>query len=422
MAGTAAGTRVGVAGQFGRGAVAAFAAALLLLLLTPLMTGPARAQLDDIFTVRVPVDKTADTASNARVQALAEGQRLALRRVFERIVLPEDMSRLPRVNERTIEGLVQAFEVDKERTSPVRYLAELTFRFRAGDIRAMLQQAGVRFAETRSRPVVVLPVLREGQAVQLWEETNPWRRAWAELPVADGLVPIIVPIGDLTDADAIDAAAAVAGDKDKINAIMQRYRAGEVIVAIVDPPPRTQPRAGLKLAAIRHGTALGEEVQGLVPETGVFRAAGTPEEQLAAAARDMALRIEAVWKRGNVLRFGQEQQIAVNLPLQGGLSDLVVARQRLGEIPTVRRVEVSAFTRQVAHLVVTFSGEPQQLQSALSQRDLTLTTNGAEWQLAVVQPQAQSAAPQSAAPAPAPPPAPAAPPAQAAPAKPPGSQ
>jgi hypothetical protein len=370
----------GLAGHQRRGTITAFAAALILLLLAPVA---ARAQLDDVFTVRVPVDKTADTASNARAQALADGQRLALRRVFERIVLAEDMSRLPRVNDRTIEGLVQAFEVDKERTSPVRYLAELTIRFKAADIRNMLQQANLRFAETRSRPVVVLPVLREGQMVQLWEETNAWRRAWAEMPTPDGLVPIIVPIGDLTDADAIDASAAAWGNKDKLNAIMQRYRAGEVIVAIAELPPKAQPRAGIKLTATRHGTALGEAVQGLTPETGVFRAAGTPEEQLTAAARDMAQRIETIWKRTNVLSFGQEQRLVVTLPLQNGLGDLVEARQRLADVPTVRRVEVNAFTRQMVRLIVTFSGEPQQLQSALAQRDMTLSADGADWLLVV---------------------------------------
>ncbi|MCK6451102.1 MAG: DUF2066 domain-containing protein, partial [Alphaproteobacteria bacterium] len=242
------------AGQSRRGAIAAFAAlAVALWLGAP--AAPLRAQglgqADDVFTVRVPVDTTANTAANARAQALADGQRRALRRVFERIVLTEDMARLPRLNDRAIEGLVRALEVDKERTSAVRYLAELTIRLKPDEVRGLLQQAGLRFAETRSRPVLVLPVLREGDNALLWEETNRWRRVWAEMPAPDGLVPIIVPIGDLTDGETIDAAAALAGDEGKLAAIMQRYRAAAAIVAVAEPPASPQPRAPLRLAVTR---------------------------------------------------------------------------------------------------------------------------------------------------------------------------
>ncbi len=391
------------AGQSRRGAIAAFAAlAVALWLGAP--AAPLRAQglgqADDVFTVRVPVDTTANTAANARAQALADGQRRALRRVFERIVLTEDMARLPRLNDRAIEGLVRALEVDKERTSAVRYLAELTIRLKPDEVRGLLQQAGLRFAETRSRPVLVLPVLREGDNALLWEETNRWRRVWAEMPAPDGLVPIIVPIGDLTDGETIDAAAALAGDEGKLAAIMQRYRAAEAIVAVAEPPASPQPRAPLRLAVTRYGAPPGEDARGpLAPEGGVFRAAGTPEEQMAAAVRDVAQRIENAWKRANVLRFGEEQQLAAILSLQGGLGDLVEARRRLGEVASVRRVEISAFTRQMARLIVTFSGDPQQLQAALAQKDMTLTAGAPDWQLAVIRPASQ---PEAAAPAPAP--------------------
>jgi len=84
------------------------------------------------------------------------------------------------------------------------------------------------------------------------------------------------------------------------------------------------------------------------------------------------------------------------------LRDLVEARQRLGELPAVRRVEVSAFTRQMARLIVTYSGEPQQLQAAAVQKDMTLTPDAPDWQLSLARPQPQAA--------PAPPPPPTGPP------------
>lgn len=385
-----------VDGQFGgarrgrfpmRLGLAAMLAALGGLLL---VARPACAQGDDVFTVRgVAVDATDQTAAAARVKALAEGQRRALRHVFERIVLAEDLARQPRLADRQIEALVQALEIDKERTSAVRYLAELTVRFKPDEMRGLMQQAGMRFAETMSRPVVVLPVYKSVQgaqeAVLLWEDDNPWRRAWAGLPAGTGLVPLIVPIGDLTDADAVDAAAALGGDDAKLGAIAARYRAGEVIVSVLTArdDPRTKamllqyqtvrPRQG-QTAADTAAAALAPERPIVVPPAAAL------DERLAALAREQARAIEEQWKRSHVMRFGEEQRLSLSLPLSG-LGDLVEARRRLSELSAVRRVEVIALTRKVARLSIAYAGDPEQLRAAVLQKDMELLPDPPDWQL-----------------------------------------
>jgi hypothetical protein len=353
---------------------------------------PASAQSDDVFAARgVPVDATAETAAAARIRAVAEGQRRALRIVFERLTLAEDVAKLPRPNDRQIDALVQAFEVDKERTSAVRYLAELTVRFKPDDMRALLQQAGVRFAETASRPVVVLPVVQLPKpaganappppAPVLWHEDNAWRRVWAEQPGNLGLVPLIVPIGDLADAEAIDAAAALAGDQAKLAAIAQRYRAGEVIVSVLtrSEDPRSKATV-LQVSATRY--RIGGSSDAVIPETRpvTVPATGNPEDRMAAFARDQVRTIEDQWKRSHILRFDQEQRLGIVLPL-AALEDLVEARRRLAEVSGVRRVEVTAISRKQARLSVTYSGDPEQLRLAAQQKELMLSAGATEWQL-----------------------------------------
>src|SRR5260370_39111716 len=172
----------------------------------------AASTADDIFTVPdIAVDATANSALAAREAARIDGQRRAFGVLIERLTLAADRGRVPRLSDQQLTELVRDFEVANERSSAVRYLAAYTFRFRAGDVRRLLADAGVPFAETVSKPVVVLAVLRRCESAPMWDDPNPWRGAWADRQVAAGPVPFLLPLGDAADVPAIGAEPALAG-------------------------------------------------------------------------------------------------------------------------------------------------------------------------------------------------------------------
>src|SRR5258708_10237993 len=155
----------------------------LLALILSLAAAPGWAQAvrdSGTFTVRnVAVDRTASTAAAAREAALVDGQRTALRRLFERLVPRSEYRRLPNLPDSRISDVVENFEVQSERTSAVRYIASLTYRFRGDDVRNLLRNANIPFAETYAKPYLVLPVLRDHGGALLWDDRNPARAAWA---------------------------------------------------------------------------------------------------------------------------------------------------------------------------------------------------------------------------------------------------
>ncbi len=180
----------------------------------------------------VAVDTTAETAAKAREKALANGHRAAFERLMSRLVprtLRQDESE---ATADRITQLVRSFGVDQEKTSAVRYLATLRFAFDRDGVRRFLREAGLAFAETRSKPVLVLPVLRRAGVYLLWDAQNTWRRAWSALPPPDGLVPYIVPRGDLADINDISADQAVRGRQDRLDVILARYGATDAILAL----------------------------------------------------------------------------------------------------------------------------------------------------------------------------------------------
>jgi hypothetical protein len=341
-------------------------AALVILAL------PARAA--DVFTVGpVPVDVTGKSAAQAREEARVEGQRRAFQMLVERLTLASDRARLPRVDDAMLNNLVQDFSVANERSSAVRYLADLTFRFRPEPVRRLLRGAGIPFAETPSKPVVVLPVLVADGGPVLWDSPNPWRDAWANRRAQGGLVPFIVPTGDLSDLAAVDAPQALAGDKASFDKISQLHGNGDALVTTA----RARGAGVYETVTTRYGAGGGP--QGL---TQTWRAnQGESEEALLARAADgVAAAVEDVWKQENLLRFGQAARLAVSVPVSS-LDDWVGVRDRLAGIAAIQRADLVALSRNEARLELVYVGDPAQLKLALAQRDLDLEEGNPNWTL-----------------------------------------
>jgi hypothetical protein len=347
-------------------------ALLALAVLACVVGGPARAdERDEVFSVKdVMVDATSTTAAQAREQALAAGQREAFRRLLARLTLKRDQAKLPKPDATALVDLVQGYEVQEEKNSPVRYIATLTYQFKRRAVEALLRDAGVPFAETPSKPVVVLPVLRDGDSALLWDDPNPWRAAWANLPPSQGLVPFAVPLGDITDLADVTTQQAIDGDQEHLRAVAQRYGAGSTLVAVatLHKDADGNPTA-LDLALSRHGLGI---VQPVAVESVAATAGEAPEALFARAARQAESEVTERWIEDNLLHFDQVQDAVASVPISG-LEDWLKVRQRLDQVALVSRAELVSLTRSEAKVDVRYLGDAAQLKLALAQHDLLLT-------------------------------------------------
>jgi hypothetical protein len=348
--------------------------------------GMAAAQLEtSAFTIRdVSVDRTAATAAAARDAALLEGQRTAFRRLLERLVPRSEQRRWPNPSDARLGDLVENFEVQTERTSAVRYIATLTYRFRAEEIRSLLRIASVPFAETYSKLYLVLPVLRREGLTLLWDEPNPWRAAWNGSPALDGLMPIRLPLGDLADISEVNAEQAARGDAARLAPLMARYGAAGVFVADATLEAGAGGRPVLQVAVSHIGGAAGDQtvIESFTAEAGEEEAA-----LMARAVRGTARAIEERWKSEQLLQFGREAKLTVTVAY-GTIGDWVAIQKRLAELPHVRRTEIISLSRSEAVVDIAYLGDENQLRLALAQRDLELTAaplapSGIPWRLSL---------------------------------------
>ncbi|HEX6978160.1 MAG TPA: DUF2066 domain-containing protein [Alphaproteobacteria bacterium] len=325
----------------------------------------------------VEVDRTAASATLAREAALAEGQQMAFRRLLERLTLRADHPRLPELSAAGVADLIENFEVQAERSSSVRYIATLTFRFNPEGVRAVLRRAGIPFAETRARPMVILPVFRRGDGAVLWDAPNPWFDVWRGVPARDGLQPLVIPLGDLGDIGAISAEQAMQGAVDRIDAIARRYDAGGAIVveALLDGP--ADRRTTVEVATTRFDGAAAEQT---VVESYVARPDEDEAALLARAAVETARLIEERWKSDVVLQFGKQAVLTANVSF-AGVEDWVMLRRRLAEAAVIRKADILSLSRGRAQVELHYIGTESGLRLALAQKDLLLERDGAGWEL-----------------------------------------
>jgi hypothetical protein len=348
-------------------------AALLLFVAATVGGAPAPAQTlalgeAEVFTVRdVAVDVTAATAADARAKALRDGQAEAFDRMLRRLTRRSDHNALPRTDAEAAAFLIQGLEVANEKTSSVRYLADLTVRFKPDEVRRLLRQTGVPFAETASKPLLVLPVLKSRVGLLLWEAANLWRTAWTELKIQRGLVPMIVPLGDLADIADIDAAQAMLGEAAALAAIVQRYQAGSALVALATLSVRDDGLVVVDVVTSRPDTST-ETSASLT-----FTAVSTDEvaDLMATAAGETAAAVEDGWLERHLLRFDQSQGMKLAIPMRS-LEEWISVQRKLRSITIVSRVDLRVLRRDAAEIEIEYFGDESQLTSALAERALEL--------------------------------------------------
>ena len=332
-----------------------------------------------VFTVlNVAVDATAKTASTAREKALANGHRDAFARLLARLVPRNLHKKKIEASIDQITQLVKNFGVDQEKTSSVRYLATLRFAFDRHNTRVFLRKLRLPFAETQSKPVLVLPVLRRAGVYLLWDAQNTWRKAWSSLPRPDGLMPIIVPKGELADINDISADQAVQGNQDRLDVILARYGATDAILALAAIDTRSFGNTPVVQVSITHfGTRHGEPTTVLDV---MAKPGASITDTISAAAPHAVFQIEEDWKLNNLLRFDLPQELIAITPLDN-LSDWVLMERRLSEIAFVEASELLALSRLGATVRLRYFGNPKQLSLALLQRNVRLAEDDKGWTL-----------------------------------------
>ncbi|TVR80112.1 MAG: DUF2066 domain-containing protein [Rhodospirillales bacterium] len=351
------------------------ALSLLVSLLALVLAATAAAET--IAVTDIAVDVQAETAAAARDAAIVQAHRQAFRQVVAEL---SPGTAVPEVSDDRIASLVRDFSIVQERSSAVRYLGTFEFRFDAAAVRRLLGQHDLPVAAPAD-PVVVVPVYRAGDVMTLWDEPNPWRRAWAAAQTDGALVPTMVPLGDLADVTTIAPEEALAGDLTRLTTLAGRYGAAAslVVTATTDADPPAEGET-VTVSATRFG-ARGADFR---TERTLRRDTGESAEALfgravAAVKEDL----KSWWSAGDrLVASGPASVLAVRIPVEQ-LRDWVNVRRRLSAAAAIQDLDVVVLTRQEVRVNLRYVGDIDQLVASLRQADLDLADDpdGAGWTL-----------------------------------------
>ncbi|MFL5267978.1 MAG: DUF2066 domain-containing protein [Stellaceae bacterium] len=366
----------------------AFALLLSLVAMLPASSAQAEAA-NEAYSATVKVDAIADNAAAAREAARIDGQRRALAAVIEHLSASAD-AKPPKLDDKTITDMVDSFEVANERMSAVRYIADYTFHFKPSKVRRLVRVVEPTAAETAAKgpadggakaagesggkPIVVLPVYKDGADLSLWDDPNAWRSAWAQRSGGSEPSRLLLPLGDANDLAAIDAEKAEAGEPQALSTIAQRNGGAETVVALATSRRPDGQLAGLDVKIKRYRSGRLVDVQGssFDAQTGESEA-----EFLQRAADAVALAVES-GARGQ--RSDRQASLAATIPLTS-LGEWVQVRSRLAGIDAIRRVNLLSLSRQEARIEVKYVGSPDQLKSSLAAVDLNLDGGDPVWRI-----------------------------------------
>lgn len=338
----------------------------------------AAAAADPYRVEGIAVDVSAANAVAAREQAIQQAQREGLRRLLQRLTAPEDAGRLPAVGPLRLPEYVRSFEIADERVAPTRYLATLNVAYQAPAVQRLLDERGIAYVAEPSRPILVVPAVRDGGRLVLWQEEGPWRQAWGSAVSAAPFLQLVLPLGDLDDISALSPEQAAARDAAAFGRLAQRYDAENAVLAVAQPtqaPDADTPAA----IAVELEPVSGDELpSGRITLTSRPPAAGKDiwSETAAAAAR----RLEETWKSRRLLTGGATSTLSLVVPITD-LAGWVHIRRQLDSLPEVRQVRIDSFARDRAELTLIYAGDVARLQDALGRRGLVLSSENEKWQL-----------------------------------------
>lgn len=335
-------------------------------------TGTPRAEAADIYRVTgVHVDETAASATEARNTAQANGQSRALGILLRRLTLPEDWASLPAADSDFTQRAVSSFQINNEKASSTRYIADLSVAFQPAVVKGALAQRGIAYGEVQAKPTLLLAVFEKPGLRVFWEDPNPWREAWNRLDLGNAMTPVILPLGDIEEFGMVTTAQAVSGDRAALSALAARYGASDILVAYATAD-----------ASSTNVTVSLKDYQGDgAPVTSSKSySGGDIDAALDAAAAGTLDTLSLAWKRSTIVRGGVGGDLLAVAQFTS-LGEWQTIRNALSSTPYVADMEVHGISANGAEVALTYKGDTTKLAESLGEKNVTLAQSPSGWLL-----------------------------------------
>ena len=133
------------------------------------------------YEADVSVDVTAKTVTEAKQKAISKAMRDGLNEVILGISTEDSVKEVNKLNDNQLQHFITGVMVLKEKTSDVRYIADLRISVDEKILKAYMAENNLPIALSETQEVIIIPVLeKEDGTLDVWGDENFWRQVFVE--------------------------------------------------------------------------------------------------------------------------------------------------------------------------------------------------------------------------------------------------
>ena len=193
---------------------------------------PAHAA-EPLFISEAKIDVMGQNAADARALGMKQAKREALDALFKKFVPEHKSSIMDGLSDKRIEKLVRKVELADESEDGNRFRAIVKISYSAAmfnDLITKKIEAVESDQQLLTTASLVLPIFETSDRLYLFESTNPWAKAWANIARNIGRGQLITPYGDGVDHSMMSAREAEKADFRSFSPLRRRYGVRDVVI------------------------------------------------------------------------------------------------------------------------------------------------------------------------------------------------
>ena len=333
----------------------------IIFFITLLFSFIARAESTDFYETEIKVDVTAENASIAREQALAEANRKALYTITSRISDENSIKILEELNDNQILNFIHGMSIISEKVIDSRYLADLKISINSAVLKAYLAEKNATLTIIPESHILIIPVYSESETSQpiLWEEENLWYKAWSENTTENEKITIH-PIEKNNDNESIiQAENALQLNSISFDSLRQLHNNADVYVA----------------HTINHNDSLDLIVKSPLFGT-VFSKTYTEVTPISFdnAIQDTKLALMQQLQQKSISQQSQENEITIIYNFNS-LKEWITTKKFIDSLSNIKKMNIDAMSGRRAQLTIYYTGELEELLSNFSSQGYKLNSS-----------------------------------------------
>jgi hypothetical protein len=323
---------------------------------------PSQENNDAFMVTGIKVTLAATTpGQDLRQQALQQARYQAFQTLLSRLIVEDVVPKT--VLDQQIAEMVHKLLVDYEKVTSQGYKGEFTFYFDPDAVRNFLVVNNLAYAETYSKPVVILPIYTLGEDRQFLKAGNLWFMAWQKKTQENNtLVRLIVPLNTKLTADSLQGS-----DLTQLQTLLKQHKTDVALISEAIITPIDQ-RFAVKIQEKiidRFGQIYPLQTYQLISD------GQSLEGILNDATTQSAVRLAQAWKHQNLLKSPQEFTSSIVILIKN-LEEWISMQNKMRHLSIIRGIQVNQISPHSVLATITYFGDLLNLAQALQAQNLKL--------------------------------------------------